>query len=435
MRYSVCSLVLVLLCVGQVSHAEPTVTIDALSTDQATVEFKFPNVPSPSATDAGNLAALTAAPRRRFFKHTDIFALHDGKLSTNWDDPERNFYFSTGGGRVLVDLTRNIDIQQVNTYSWHPNTRAAQVYTIWGANEDVRDLNRSPDAQTDPATVGWTKLGSVDSRPVMQGEGGQVGVSIADSNGGTLGRYRYLLLDIEPTNSRQRYGDTFYCELDVVDGNEYPLPKPEQHVDSMMINDKYEIVFDTTGAPELRGWVDKQLKPICHEWYPKLVEQLPSENYEAPQKFIIYFRNDMDGVAYTMGTQIHCAGVWFSRNLDGEAKGAVVHEMVHMVQQYRSRRNPGWLVEGLCDYIRWFQYEPANARPRVNFSRANYDDSYRTTGAFLNYVVDKHGEEIIPKLNAAMREDRYSDELWKEYTGKSAPDLWADFAAASEQQN
>ena len=57
---------------------------------------------------------------------------------------------------------------------------------------------------------------------------------------------------------------------------------------------------------------------------------------------------------------------WFRANLQGEAIGSVVHELVHVVQEYgRARRenpeatrSPGWLVEGLADYIRWFLYEP-----------------------------------------------------------------------------
>ena len=112
---------------------------------------------------------------------------------------------------------------------------------------------------------------------------------------------------------------------------------------------------------------------------------------------------------------------------------AIVHEMVHVVQQYgrgrRGNRNPGWLVEGLADYIRWFLYEPENLRPRVDPERAKYTDSYRTTGAFLDYLVREHDAELIVKFNAAMREGKFDDELWKESTGKTVDELWADYVA------
>ena len=66
--------------------------------------------------------------------------------------------------------------------------------------------------------------------------------------------------------------------------------------------------------------------------------------------------------------------------------------------------NPGWLVEGIADYIRWFKYEPkpTGTRPR-NPDKANYTDSYRITAGFLNFVVQKHDKEVVAKLNAAMR--------------------------------
>src|SRR5271155_5405938 len=43
---------------------------------------------------------------------------------------------------------------------------------------------------------------------------------------------------------------------------------------------------------------------------------------------------------------------------------------------------------------------------------------------FLNFVVEKHDKEVVRKLNAAMRQGKYSPNLWKEYTGKTPEDLW-----------
>ncbi|NQT88725.1 hypothetical protein HQ560_18305 [bacterium] len=197
---------------------------------------------------------------------------------------------------------------------------------------------------------------------------------------------------------------------------------------------KYEITFDTSEMPELKGWVETNLAPVCVQWYPAIVATLPSEGYQAPSRLSVTFRKDMKGVAATAGTRIVCAGGWFKRNLDGEAAGAVVHELVHVVQRYRrvkgGRRNPGWMVEGVADHIRWFQYEPKSKRPRPNPKRAKYTDSYRTTAAFLDYAVRTHDKDIVRKFNAAMREGKYADELWKTYTGKTVDELWAEYVAA-----
>ena len=36
----------------------------------------------------------------------------------------------------------------------------------------------------------------------------------------------------------------------------------------------------------------------------------------------------------------------------------MVHETTHVVQAYRRGARPGWLVEGISDYIRFFKFEP-----------------------------------------------------------------------------
>jgi len=35
----------------------------------------------------------------------------------------------------------------------------------------------------------------------------------------------------------------------------------------------------------------------------------------------------------------------------------------------------------------------------------------------------------VSKLNAAMRQGKYSADLWKEYTGKTAEELWKEYVA------
>ena len=184
--------------------------------------------------------------------------------------------------------------------------------------------------------------------------------------------------------------------------------------------------------------MDKKLQPTVDTWYPKIIKALPSKDYTAPDHVSIVITNNYRGVAATGGTHVSCNAAWFKRNKDGEAAGAVVHELVHVVQQYRRVRggmsNPGWLVEGIADYIRWFKYEPTptGTRPR-NPDRANYTDSYRITAGFLNFVVEKHDKEIVVKLNAAMRQGKYSADLWKQYTGKTADELWKEYAATLQE--
>jgi hypothetical protein len=321
-----------------------------------------------------------------------------------------------------MDLGRPTEIRQINTYSWHPAARGPQVYRLY-VSEDAGDSPPRAAQDADLKPAGWRLLATVDTRPNAGESGGQYGVSISAAGGGVLGRHRYLLLDIARTTDNDRFDQTFFSEIDVVDGREHaPTPRDPE---------KAEIVFDTSQTPALAPWVDAKLRPVCKQWYPLIVRMLPSEGFRASQRVVITFHTDLPVPAATVGAQVHCSGQWMQQNLQGEAAGAVVHELVHVVQRYGrtpgGKPNPLWLVEGLADYVRWFRYEPEALRPRPDPARAKYTDSYRTTAAFLNHVMKSHDKQLVQKLNEAMRAGRFSDELWKERTGKSADELWAEY--------
>lgn len=421
-----------LLTTASIAWSETTIDVEINRDAEATGDFRFEKIPVPSTSDAGNAAKLKVVAGRRDGNGGQIRALTDGKLPANEDDPGRTFFLAAGadGGRLLADLGKPTTIQRINSYSWHPGSRGSQVYAVYGDDLKRDSFDVASATSEDLTTAGWKLLAKVDTRPKEGDFGGQHGVSIRDSMGQPIGEHRHLLFIIENTENETPFGQTFFGEIDVDDGSEHAPPvavAPEV----VHIGEKYQITFDASDAPELKPWIDETLKPICMEWYPKIVEMLPSEGYAAPERFTIYFHADMPGVAHATGAEIHCAAPWFSQNLDGEAAGAVVHEMVHIVQQYGrtrgERRNPGWMVEGLADYIRWHLYEPAEKRRTPNPDRANYTDSYQTTAAFLAYVVAAHDVKLIEKFNAAMRNGKFDDKLWEESTGKSVDELWAEY--------
>ncbi len=427
------------LIFAMASHAEVKIFADHNRNEYATPDFKFRKVPSPSKSDAATKAKFTIVDGRRDRNGGNVDKLGDGKIPLEEDQPSENFFFNAGtdGGRLLVDLGRTIDIKQVNTYSWHPNTRGPQVYKLYAGDGKADDFNSQPKRGTDPRTCGWKLVASVDTRPKDKPGGGQYGVSICDSNG-TIGRYHYLLFDISRTEGTDPFGNTFYSEIDVVEPNA-PVVVVTQATKPYgktfeAEKGKYRITIYTSETPDLTEWAHKELAPVLQKWYPKIVKMLPSEGYQAPGRLSITFSPNMRGVAAASGTRVRCGAGWFRRQLQGEAKGAVVHELVHIVQQYgRARRtnrnatrNPGWLVEGIADYIRWFLYEPQTRGAEVtsrNIARARYDSSYRISGNFLNWVTETYDKNIVRKLNAAARQGKYNEKLWKEATGHTVQDL------------
>jgi hypothetical protein len=207
---------------------------------------------------------------------------------------------------------------------------------------------------------------------------------------------------------------------------------------------KYHFTIDATAAPDLMDWADMELRPVVVEWYPKLVAMLPSDGFQPRTNVTLRFRNDMGGTpASASGDRINMNSSWFRKELKREARGAVVHEMVHVIQNYgRVRRTdpdatrpPGWLVEGIADYIRWFLFEPETRGAEItrrNLARATYDASYRITGNFLDWVTKEYDSEIVRRLNAAARNGMYKEQLWVEYTGKTVQQLSDEWIKANQ---
>jgi hypothetical protein len=194
------------------------ITVDHNTNATATSAFKFKNVPSPAKDDAAAKAKLLLLDGEIDPNGADLSALTDGAVPTEEDQPAANFFFDsgTGGGRFRMDLGGLIDIAQVNTYSWHPNTRGPQVYRLWASQGSDPKFNAEPKGQVDPASRSWKLIATVDTRSTDPDEdGGQYGVSIADASG-TLGKYRYLLFDCYVTEGADNNGNTFYSEVDVL---------------------------------------------------------------------------------------------------------------------------------------------------------------------------------------------------------------------------
>ncbi len=180
-----------------------------------------------------------------------------------------------------------------------------------------------------------------------------------------------------------------------------------------------EFVVDVSDAPEMKAWAEKAAQ-ICVEQYPMLNEELKSEGFRPERLITLTLKKDYDGVAFASGNRIVGSVKYFSSHKDDF--GAMVHETAHVVQRYRGRGNPGWLVEGIADYVRFIKYEPQSLRP-IRRDRAKYDASYRTTAAFLDYVAERYDKNLVLKLNEAMRNGKYKEELFKEITGKTVQEL------------
>ncbi|MFO1513152.1 MAG: hypothetical protein U1F83_09610 [Verrucomicrobiota bacterium] len=162
-----------LLGVALSTPAAVEVAIGFNENNQATPAFKFTNVPAPSKADAATTAKFSIAAGERDENGGFIKALNDGRLPSESDEPGANFFFAGGGpaGRLVADLGKVIELKAVNSYSWHTDGRAPQVYKLYASDGDRAGFNPKPDRSVDLDQGGWKLVAAIDTRTKFAGQG------------------------------------------------------------------------------------------------------------------------------------------------------------------------------------------------------------------------------------------------------------------------
>lgn len=191
----------------------PGIVFDHNPNNVANREFKFNRIASPARDDAGSRAKLTLIDGDLDQGSAELAALTDGRLPRDEDEPGANVFFRAGssGGRFRMDFGAAIEIAQINTYSWHPNSRGPQLYKLYAADGSDPKFNPDPRRGVDPSSCGWKLIALVSTISDSGEEGGQYAASVSD-----LGQHRYLLFDIYVTELYDNWGNTFYSEIDVI---------------------------------------------------------------------------------------------------------------------------------------------------------------------------------------------------------------------------
>lgn len=200
----------------------------------------------------------------------------------------------------------------------------------------------------------------------------------------------------------------------------YPLASPIPATSEPKIN------IDVTQSPESRVWAEKA-RGVVEVWFPIVWRLLGTEGRTPPPTINLVFVKEQAAPAQAGGNTISVSAPWIVAHPDD--LGMMVHELTHLIQRYpQFRGKPGWLVEGIADYIRWWRYEPEGPRPKIDPLKNKYTDSYRVTAYFLAYVSNKYDKGLVPKLDKALRDATYTDAIWTELTGKDLDTLWNEFA-------
>ena len=183
-------------------------------------------------------------------------------------------------------------------------------------------------------------------------------------------------------------------------------------------------LVDITASPEAEQW-GSDAGRYALKWYPAIEKALATDGYTPTRQFRLLFK-PMPGVAHASGTTITINTDWIKKHPDD--LGMVAHELTHVIQKYR-RGGPGWLTEGLADYVRYYVVEPGSKRAGFNVDRTSYKNAYQPAAGFLDWLERTKGPGVVAKLNAAMRAGTYKPETFKEAAGGDPDELWEAFKA------
>lgn len=186
----------------------------------------------------------------------------------------------------------------------------------------------------------------------------------------------------------------------------------------------YILTFESNYA-ELNSALKQRLIKTFFKVYPKLVKEY---NKHASREVKFMVDTAYKGVAATSGGRVVFSSLWMIKH--PEDIDVVTHEVMHIVQNYGRSTGPGWLTEGIADYVR-YKYGVDNAGskwalPEYKASQS-YKNSYRVTARFLNWLENNGNKGIVKKLDKQMRDHTYTEYTWNDLTGKTLDELWVEY--------
>lgn len=173
--------------------------------------------------------------------------------------------------------------------------------------------------------------------------------------------------------------------------------------------------------------VIQKLVETFFEVYPKLSN---TYNSKATKNVKFVIDTAYGGVAATANARVVFSSKYMTKHPNDI--DVVTHEVMHIVQDYGDSKGPGWLTEGIADYAR-FKFGVYNAGANWKLpaykSTQSYENAYRVTARFLVWVETNVTTGLVKNFDAQLRTHTFTDDSWKNATGKTLDELWAAYSA------
>ncbi|KAK4651544.1 hypothetical protein QC762_602770 [Podospora pseudocomata] len=223
-----------------------------------------------------------------------------------------------------------------------------------------------------------------------------------------------------------------------------PFPLPTLRLENRNLNHPASALLFTSINPAT-------VLPDCLQNVLRLLYHTPSSHSFTPpptRSVTLIFR-DMDGVAYTTGTDLdhdhkeihfnlnHISNVASRPNsptrVRDEIIGVITHELVHCYQWDAKHTCPGGLIEGIADWVRLnCDLSPPHWKKEVDGA---WDRGYQHTAYFLQYLEDIFGNSTIRHLNDHLRHHKYhQDSFWEEQFGLGVEELYEGYVQHHKEE-
>jgi len=187
---------------------------------------------------------------------------------------------------------------------------------------------------------------------------------------------------------------------------------------SFACTEEVQITVDSSEAPELSQWAEDGAV-LMKEWYPRLSNLLSSPDFEPPAEVTLRIRRSDKGVGATSGTKIVVSSSWIEKH-PGDV-GLLIHELVHVIQNYPAGKGPIWVTKGIADYLHWAIFEGKSAAKfPVPKDPQGYKKGYQPTAGFFLWLETKKAPGIVCQFNTAMRNGQYSPDIFVNATSGCA---------------
>lgn len=202
------------------------------------------------------------------------------------------------------------------------------------------------------------------------------------------------------------------------------LPVSDPVTDTLKKNG-YTLLF-RSNDPDLDPVVRQKLIDTYFKVYQVLVHTF---NKRAAKDVVFLVDTAYKAVAECGGNQVKFSAAYLkARPYDTDV---VTHETMHIVQGYGNSSGPVWLTEGIADYVRYvYGIDNTGSKwtlPAFN-PKQHYTNSYRITARFFVWIEQHVRKGTVKKMDERLRNHTFSEDSWKEITGKDLEALWSEYA-------